>query len=466
MAAPVALNAAFTRMGFSAHATAHLTAADKENLTIDSLQYMDDKTVETLCSSMRKPGGMIAGPAPAGGAPGPQIRDPGVFVSTRAEMNMKTACYMARHYARTSRVLEAGTITEASIYEFKQYKDSETAYKEPTEPLKLKGPDKILDFIDEWPEQLALYNGQNGRPLSYVLRDDEAVPLAADDPAFGTPRSIYGQPRDEIAARAAHGTPQFQVDNAKVFEMLNDAIGTHKHVKTWIKAFTRTKNGRGAWIAFKAHYRGSSELEAIEAAAEKALETAKYTGEKPRYNFETHVSKHLRAHLDIEKATGVAIAENTKVRKLLASIDCSMMVAAVAGIRAQAHLRNSFDETVNYMRGFILSSPGATRNVSATETRKGGGGRKSSGDGGKGGKGAKNFTSKKGDDKGLVRFYSPGEWWKLDQAKRDRIIALRAASKTTRKISAVDGAADGDDSDKEEETSQRSKKRVKFDSSK
>ena len=459
MAAPVALNAAFMRLGFSADAAVTLAAADKENLTVESLQYMDDKTVETLCASMRKPGGMIDGPAPAGGLPIVQIRDPGVFVSTRAEMNMKTACYMARHYARTSRVLEAAMITEASIYEFKQYKDSEAAYKEPAEPMKLKGPDKILDFIDEWPEQLALYNGQNGRPLSYVIRDDVQMPLAALDPAFGAPNSIYGQPRDEIAARAAHGTPQFQVDNAKVFEMLNDAIGTHKHVKTWIKAFARAKNGRAAWIAFKAHFRGSSELEAIEAAAEKALDTAKYTGEKPRYNFETHVSKHLRAHLDMEKATGVTMAENTKVRKLLASIDCSMMVAAVAGIRAQEHLRTSFDETVNYMRAFILSNPTTTRNVSATDTRKGGGGgKKSSGDGG-------NKGTKKSADKGLVRFYAPGEWWKLPQATRDRIMELRAAKKA-RKISAVDGTSDGGDSDKEEETSQRSKKKVKFTDSK
>jgi hypothetical protein len=133
----------------------------------------------------------------------------------------------------------------------------------------------------------------------------------------------------------------------KVFEMLNDAIGTPKNVKTWIKGFTKARNGRGAWFAFKAHYRGSSELEAIESAAEKAMESGNYTGEKPRYNFETHVSKHLKAHLDIEKATGVAIAENTKVRKLLASIDCNMMVTAVAGICAQEHLSNSFDKSVN-----------------------------------------------------------------------------------------------------------------------
>jgi hypothetical protein len=73
---------------------------------------------------------------------------------------------MARHYARMSQVLEAAAITEVTIFEYKQYKESEKVYKEPAEQMKLKGPDKILDFIDEWPEHIALYNGQDGRPLS------------------------------------------------------------------------------------------------------------------------------------------------------------------------------------------------------------------------------------------------------------------------------------------------------------
>jgi hypothetical protein len=66
--------------------------------------------------------------------------------------------------------------------------------------------------------------------------------------------------------------------------MLNDAIGTHR-VKTWIKGFAKARNGCGAWFTLKAHYCGSSELQAIEAATEKALETGNYTGEKPCYNF-------------------------------------------------------------------------------------------------------------------------------------------------------------------------------------
>jgi hypothetical protein len=35
--------------------------------------------------------------------------------------------------------------------------------------MKLGKPEKILDFIEEWPENLVLYNGQNGGPLSYVI---------------------------------------------------------------------------------------------------------------------------------------------------------------------------------------------------------------------------------------------------------------------------------------------------------
>ena len=51
MAAPFALNAAFVRMGFNADAAVILAAEDKENLTVESLQYMNNKTVDTLCSS-------------------------------------------------------------------------------------------------------------------------------------------------------------------------------------------------------------------------------------------------------------------------------------------------------------------------------------------------------------------------------------------------------------------------------
>jgi hypothetical protein len=149
MTAPVALNAAFMHMGFSAEAAAILADVDQENLTVGALQYLDDKGFKTLCAWLCKPEGMIDGPAPAGGGTVPQIPTPGVYVSTRAEGNMALICYMAQHYVRFSQTLEAAVLSVPNMYLFEQYKEAKDAYKEPTEVMKLKTPDKINDFIDD-----------------------------------------------------------------------------------------------------------------------------------------------------------------------------------------------------------------------------------------------------------------------------------------------------------------------------
>jgi hypothetical protein len=288
MAAQVALNAAFMRLGFGADAAAILSDPAKENLTIEALQLFDDKVVKTLCATLRKPGGTIAGPAPAGVAAIPQVPNPGVYVSTRAELSLYTACYMAKHYNRTGRTLTAIELTTDAILRFSQYKEAEDAYKEAEETIKLTKPDKIIDFIDDWPDNLALFSGQSGKPLVYVIRDQVTVRPEATDPAFVTPNSVYASLRDAITARADHTAHQYRIDNARVFELVNEAVGEHKNVNTWIKPHAKARDGRGAWFAFKAHYRGSSELEEIETAAEHRLDNLSYRGETPRYNFEMH----------------------------------------------------------------------------------------------------------------------------------------------------------------------------------
>jgi hypothetical protein len=143
---------------------------------------------------------------------------------------------------------------------------------------------------------------------------------------------------------------------------------------------------------------------------------------KPRYNFETHVSKHLKAHLDIEKATGTALAENTKVRKLLYSLRCATMNVLIGTIQAQENLRNSFDESINYLRAFILStSHGDDRNVSGVSARSTTFKRKDGYD----------KTAKKGKfgnnngNKPLDWYYKPDEWWKLSEEVRAKILVLR-----------------------------------------
>jgi hypothetical protein len=132
------------------------------------------------------------------------------------------------------------------------------------------------------------------------------------DPAFVLPNLVYASLCDEVAARANHTAPQYRIDNARLFELLGESVGEHKNVKTRIKPYAKARDGCGAWFAFKLQYCGSSELEAIDTAAETRLETLIYRVETPRYNFETHVSMHRKLHHELEKATGMNIPGTTK----------------------------------------------------------------------------------------------------------------------------------------------------------
>ena len=443
MAAPASVNlaAAFVCIGFTAAAAVILADPAKESLDIEALRNLDDKGVKTLCATLRKPGGTILGEPQANGLPPPLIPNPGTYVSVKAELNMMITCYLARHYHRTGRTLTEGLITIDRLSRYSTFKEAEEAYKEPTEIMKLVKPDKIMDFIEEWPEHLALYDGQNGRPLAYVIREKEEVPAEATDPSFGEPRTVYASLHAEIMARSSLEGSNYAVDNARVFELLNDAVAEHKHVKTWIKPFVVTRDGRGAWKAFKAHYRGSSELEAIEVAAEQRLENLQYRGEKQRYNFEMHVSMHRKAQLEIEKATGTTIPETTKVRRLLKSIQVSTLAVPVATIRAQENLRTSFDASVNYLKTFLAASDAAdTRNI-ASAASTGNNRPRSSNQRNRKGKASGASKKHSNDDKSLDRYYKPHEWRDLDSATRKKVLEARKKRKVS-KVSSSDTKAE------------------------
>jgi hypothetical protein len=426
MAAPAAFNAALQRLGFNDTARAVLVDADRENLNIDNLKYFDDDGIQTLCQSLRKPGGTVQGQLPAGAAVGtvpPQVPNPGVYVSAMAERNLKVAAYIARHFHRTGRTLAADYLTAARIHQYVQHLKAEEDYKEPEELLKLSKVEKVWDFIDDFPEHLALYDGQGGRPLSYIIREIVDVPAEAGDPTFGEQNSPYTSIRDEIINRSAHGGAHYALDNARVFKLLNESITALKHVKAWIKPYEITKNGRQAWLTFVGHYRGSSELETIQVQAENRLDKLLYRGEKPRYNFETHVSFHRKSHNEISKATGIELTEQVKVRKLLTSLQTPTLLAAIATIRAQENLRNDFDETVNYLRAFISNSDQELRVISRFGSGPGRG-RGNQGRGGRGrGRGGRGAGRGRGNSSGtgVDRWYTVQEWYKLDDATKEKV---------------------------------------------
>jgi hypothetical protein len=106
---------------------------------------------------------------------------------------------------RTQRVPTIRFFASVRISDWTQERKSEADYKDPDEAPKLSKSDNatILEFIDDFPEQLARFTGLGGRPLAYVIHELEPVLPEADDPIFGEPDSQYISVRDEVISRAA-----------------------------------------------------------------------------------------------------------------------------------------------------------------------------------------------------------------------------------------------------------------------
>jgi hypothetical protein len=116
---------------------------------------MDDKVRKTLSQTMKKPGG----------------GESGCVISTRAEMALYVACYMARHYQCKSRTMTVASTKLPEVESIFKRRRNKECYKEPTSKMKLAMLDLISDFVEELPDHRALFNGQIGGPLSYVTHN-------------------------------------------------------------------------------------------------------------------------------------------------------------------------------------------------------------------------------------------------------------------------------------------------------
>jgi len=213
---------------------------------------------------------------------------------------------------------------------------------------------------------------------------------------------------------------------------------------TWIKGSAATKDGRGAFKTFKAHFMGTSELENLANKAEGKLDSSVYVGEHPRYNFEMHVTTHQRAHLDLSRAGGRELTGRDKVRRLLKSISAPNMTVPVATVRATENLRVNWDECLNYLRQFVEEKTMNRRQISATGLSVGRG----------------KFKKKRkptGEPVPKVedRYYTPSEWrilvkkglsqkvLELRNGRTDNSRAKRVKNEATRKVKASNSDDEG-----------------------
>jgi hypothetical protein len=327
--------------------------------SLDSLTDFDDKSIKLLPKVCKDDINAIVAD-PANGIAAENAVN-GANVSSISVQRLIVAADAARYYQAIGRTPTIANMHYQNVLQnFKLEWEAYEAVKKEDDPKIPKvndrdGDRKVIRWAPIFLDALEVTHGARG-PLRYVLRDDPTVPpevddpLAQHDPVAGIQGAYYGISGsliDELIARLPHTGPIYKSDNAAVYMKVEEA--THgTSCESTIKAFSRRKDGRGAYLALVANHAGDVKYRAIAKKRQNLLQNIKWTGMS--YPLETHVSNHRQAYDDIrECATHITVpvpSVSQRVEYLIDSIASkdTTLQAAIGIIRANTNnMRNDFE---------------------------------------------------------------------------------------------------------------------------
>jgi len=392
-------------LGFDAGLRAAVNAQGVDDL--ESLGSLKDKEIDTIADNIRR--GIRPDANGAGGAPGFNIN----YIQTR---QLKKAAYAERHlrYRMSQPWTAANQVNTPLLNELWQFRDyeEETKNHDRNMPEQYKGYSSLQTTKTEIESYLREVRGHNGTFLFYVIRK-EPDPLHADNLVLAA---------DSLDARmikkAPHTGDGWRADNAKVAEVIAAAFkGTDAWA--WVRSHCLTKDGRGAYQAFRDKYVGTETRNHLTAKSEGVLHNSYYGGEKRNYTFDIHCGRHKLAHDDLSEFD-TSRTEEQKIRLLLKSIHDPDLKAAVDTVRAQPATFTTFDRVVAHL-SLSVEAPDPSsqprRGIAGLETK---------------------------DEDGFVpedRNYSAEEWGKLTARQRYQVFQLR--QKTGSKFTGGGGGGKG-----------------------
>lgn len=412
---PVIIRQSLVRLSFSLHA-AHSIATDQGLNTLDEIGLLTDGEVVNLCKALRKPGGMVANPDALLPNQPAQVPNQGFMVPMRAENNLKLACYYLCHHKRMSRTTLAAQITLENVRAIHDLKLQQDNHKDPSE-IPTINPKDWAKTMEDLREYLRGHLGITKVPLSYVVRENEAVLNEADDPSTN-----YSTVYEEMVARApirdAQGgyVESYRTDRERVWQLIA-GITRDNDCWTYTKPVQRTRDGRLAFLSLYGHYLGVNNVDNMAAAAERQLQSASYMGEGRRWTFEKYIRLQVEQHHILENLVqfGYAGIDNrSKVRHLLDGIKTTKFDAVKMQIMASSDLMKDFDRCVNLYKDFITQSKSHGREAQVAAVITPDSNRESSLD-----KNTKIMISDKDADMTVKdRYYSKAEYSKLSPQQK------------------------------------------------
>jgi hypothetical protein len=441
MAQQNAFNAALLRLGFNADtATAIVDEGFQDLQTLSEIEESDiDQVIKNIRETRRVLGVQAQG----------NVTFP--FLAIRRFKAMQSWAYELR---RTGRPLNVGLFAGALIttavlrYSLESMRLSTVEDETVDKPKEITDLSKWDTFWEQWKTFMGRTRGVAKCPLTYIFRDHEVVDNAVH-------MADYADHDGRLVATTTLNGPWYELDNHRVYDEFK-ALVLRGPGWNFIKAFDRTKNGRGAVLALRRQCEGTSAVQSRKAAAYAKIATARYNGQKRTFTFDNYVEVHQGAHntlLDLNEPG----SETKKVTDFLAGITDPRLSNAKDLILGDAQKLQDFESCQQYLKTLIYNKVtqekherqvSGIRQDNSTSYK----GRRIEEDGKHTSSGSSNVTA---------RTYTQEEWSKLTSEEREKVKQLRKARKSkgrngnnTRNTSAVsqttDSTTEGADSEQDE----------------
>ena len=408
-------------------------------ISIGDFEGLTEDDIAEICSNARKPGGTIVNPDydpvnPVAGVP-PNITNPGVLVGHVIEKRLKMLRYYVHHLKKISRKFDpnAAHASLENLQDLYRFKTSEEEYDNDIDlPERLTTVENIRTVLEDLDDYLERKRGCTGIPLAAYTRTMQTIPPVNMDPGFATPSIIQ-----ELIRRAPHSGPTALTDNEAVWDAVRHV--THDGPGWgWVQSFSKSRNGRQAYLALKTHYFGDAYQTRLRAKADQALETNYYDGTKRNFTYERYIETLQRAFADLE-STGEFVSHERKVRVLMTGVHDPRLESAKNTILATPDLRATFETAANYMAEVLdnkVSYSATTRKarISAVQTNKNG----------QNGNGS-NKKGKNGDNKTFNpnKYYPFRQWMKLTKEQQQMVREVRDSQNSSTKKRATSAIKSG-----------------------
>ncbi len=309
--------------------------------------------------------------------------------------------------------------------------------REPPEPSTLISFDDWLTFEESlftWCDNTR--SPMTKVPFSYLLRSHTDVTEEMKT-------TTYDSIDDDLINTMLLTGPDVLHDNRQLYDHLK---GWMQDGPAWsfMQAYNRNRDGRGAYLAVKAQAEGQAALMSRKAKAYASLAAARYTGRTKSFSFDSYIIKHQKAHNELF-ILKEPLTETKKVQDFLAGIHDPAFATFKGIVLGDTAKMSNFEACQQYLKTCdnvtktsSLHSANSKREVATVKTT-------SKKKGSKPNKGTKNRP----DSPPHYGHYSSEDYRKLNSKQREKLRAKRTAdgkSGGKRKAAAVavDSEEDGD----------------------